>query len=60
MKWNKTALTWLTDGLRAFVKAALIIDAIMLAFFSTWFVAKLLLRLSEWLDVVLLGSSWGS
>ena len=59
MKWNKTALTWLTDGLRAFVKAALIVDAIMLAFFSTWFVAKFLIRLSQWLDESFLGSAWG-
>ena len=58
MKWNKTALTWLTDGLRAFVKAALIIDAIMLAFFSTWLVAKFLIRLSQWIDSRFLDAPW--
>ena len=50
MAWQKNIADWLTDALRLIARAGLLIDAILLSAFSTWFVAKSCWKLMDLLD----------
>jgi hypothetical protein len=49
-RWREPVLNWLADGLKLAVRACLLIDAIVIAAFSVWFVSKGVLKLAHWLD----------
>jgi hypothetical protein len=58
MSWAQTKLHVLADLMRFAAIGFLTIDAILLALFSTWFVARLLWQLVKLLDRTWFGTAW--
>lgn len=49
MSWRSTFATFLQDMLRLAVHSCLLIDGILIALFSVWFVANSMEKLMNWL-----------
>ena len=50
MSWQQSFSTIVADVLRLIVRGALLIDCILIAAFSTWFVFKSVLEIRNWLN----------
>jgi hypothetical protein len=49
-RWREPVMNGLADGLKLAVRACLLVDGIVIAAFSVWFVTKGVLKLAHWLD----------
>lgn len=58
MSWRKTISENIADLLRFLGYGFLILDGIILALFSFWFVCKFIWQLVNWLDRVMFSEPW--
>jgi len=58
MNWKQTAVEYFTEILRVAGWAFLLVDAILLAIFSLWFVWRFLWHLQAWLTKTLFSKPW--
>ena len=58
MSWKTRMLDILRDVLRFGVAGCIILDGILLALFSLWFVYKFVWQLQDYLSRTLFGSPW--
>ena len=58
MGWKQTTIGLLSDALRFVIKSFLLIDAILIALFSLWFVAQFFWHLRGFLARTMFGAEW--
>ena len=58
MNWKKKFSEHISDLLRFIAYVFLAFDAIVLAAFTFWFVAKFIWHLGQWLNYVLFDGPW--
>jgi hypothetical protein len=58
MSWRQSIISVLSDALRFIVTGCLMIDGILLAAFSVWFVGRFLLQVFRLLNRTWFGADW--
>lgn len=58
MSWKQSTVEFLSDALRFSVRACLLVDGILMAVLSVWFVWRFVWHVKGWLARVMFDSPW--